>query len=65
MAQLLFFLLQELRKKMRFEAKLFSVEKVKKKKPRTIQENFSVCAMRLNLKEKDTHCSPEKHLLAT
>lgn len=32
MAQLLFFLLQELRKKMHFEAKLFCVEKVKKKK---------------------------------
>lgn len=57
MAQLLFFLLQDLREKMCFEAKLFSTEKAKKKSQGQYRKT-SVCVTRLTLKEKDVHWSP-------
>lgn len=56
-----FFPARRAERKICFEAKLFSVEKVKKKKQQRSQGQYrkcSVCAMRLTLKEKDVHWSP-------
>jgi len=39
---------------MHFEAKIFSVEKAKKRRQGQYRKT-SVCAMRLTLKEKDVH----------